>query len=76
MSPSLPLLLPLLVGLVLVAVVVWVLQDARSREREHRPVSVTVAGVMIEQPQVWAALCVLLFAVVFPLYLAARRATG
>jgi hypothetical protein len=70
------LLLPLLIGLVVVAAVVWVFQDARSHERDHRPVAVTVAGVTIEQPQIWAALCLLLFAIVFPLYLAARRATG
>ena len=52
----------------------WVLWDARARVREGRPVVAVVLGVTIERPEVWAALCLVLFVLAVPLYLVARRA--
>ncbi|PYI64575.1 hypothetical protein CVV68_21500 [Arthrobacter livingstonensis] len=66
--------LPLMLGALLLGVAGWVLRDARSREKERRPVIVTVLGLTVESPRDWAALCLLLFALTFPLYLVARRA--
>ena len=69
MLPSLVVLMALLLSSS------WVLQDARSRARDGRPVVVTVLGAEIEEPTVWAAMCLVLFVVVFPMYLVARRAS-
>ena len=52
----------------------WVLQDARARTERGRPVAVVLIGLTIEDPQVWAALCLLLSVIFVPLYLVARRA--
>lgn len=71
-----PLLLPIVVGVLLLGVAGWVFQDARSHEREDRPVTVTVFGLTVESSSVWAALCLVLFAFAFPLYLVARRASS
>lgn len=68
--------LPLILGALLIGVAGWVLRDARSREKEHRPVTVTVLGLTVESSSDWAALCLLLFALAFPLYLVARRASN
>lgn len=65
--------LPLMLGALLIGVAGWVLRDARTREKEHRPVTVTVLGFTVESSTDWAALCLLLFALAFPLYLVARR---
>ena len=72
MDPSLlsALVLVLLVG----AVSLWVLQDARARAERRQPVVATVVGFTIDRPETWATLC--LFASVFflPLYVVARSA--
>ena len=64
----------LLVVVVLGASSLWVLQDARSRVRHHRPVVATFGGLTVERPEVWAALCLLLVVLFLPLYLVARSA--
>jgi hypothetical protein len=65
-------------GLALVLIVavasVWVLTDARSRAERGRPVTVTVLGLTVDRPEVWAALCLVVIVVFLPLYLAARNA--
>ena len=68
-------LLPLLPLLLIILSSVWILQDARRFEREHRPVVVIVFGRHIEDPPTWAALSLVLFIFVFPMYLVARRAS-
>lgn len=68
--------LPIMLGALLIGVAGWVLQDARSHEKKHRPVTVTVLGLTVESSSDWAALCLLLFALAFPLYLVARRANN
>jgi hypothetical protein len=64
--------------LLLAAVVVvsgWVLLDARARARDRHPVVAEVFGVAIERPEAWAALCLVIFVLGVPLYVAARRAS-
>ena len=60
----------LLVG----AASIWVLMDARSREARGRPVVMTVVGVTVDRPEVWAALCLVAVVIFMPAYLVARRA--
>ncbi len=61
---------------VVAAVSLWVLVDARSRLAHGRPVVAMLLGLTIEEPETWAVLC-LLFSVLFvPMYLVARRASG
>jgi hypothetical protein len=60
---------------VLVGFSLWVLHDARVRQANREPVVVTVLGVTISEPAIWAALCLVLFIVACPLYLAARRSS-
>lgn len=60
---------------VLVGFSLWVLHDARVRQGHREPVVVTVLGVTISEPAIWAALCLVLFIVACPLYLAARRSS-
>ncbi len=51
---------------------VWVLTDARSRAERGRPVTMTVLGLTVDRPEVWAALCLVVVLVFLPLYLTAR----
>ncbi len=74
-SSSVAQLVPLVLLLVIILSSVWVLQDARRFEREGRPVVVVVVGRTLEDPQMWAALSLVLFLIVFPMYLVARRAS-
>ena len=61
--------------LVLVSFSLWVLHDARVRQANREPVVVTVLGVTISEPAIWAALCLVLFIVACPMYLVARRSS-
>jgi hypothetical protein len=65
-------LAPVLVLALLLGCSLWVLRDAGSRAAERHPVTATVLGVTIDEPFVWAGLCLVLFILAFPLYLAAR----
>ena len=51
---------------VLVRFSLWVLHDARVRQANREPVVVTVLGVTISEPAIWAALCLVLFIVACP----------
>ncbi|HET7799242.1 MAG TPA: hypothetical protein VFL38_02400 [Humibacillus xanthopallidus] len=64
----------LVVVLIVVALSLWVLRDARTRRERDRPVVATMAGITIERPEMWAALCLLVFVFFVPLYLVARNA--
>ena len=69
-------IVPMVVVLaVLVGCSLWVLRDARTREAHREPVVVTILGVTISEPTIWAALCLVLFVLAFPLYLAARTSS-
>ncbi len=52
----------------------WVLQDARRRVQDHRPVVAILFGLSIEQPETWAALSLVVCFVFIPMYLVARGA--
>lgn len=74
-SSSVAQFVPLVLLLVIILSSVWVLQDARRYERAGRPVVVVVVGRTLEDPPLWAALSLVLFLIVFPMYLVARRAS-
>lgn len=60
--------------LVLLAVVFeWVLQDARKHEHRGRPVTMSIGPWIIDQPEVWATLCLFAFVFFVPAYLVARQ---
>jgi uncharacterized membrane protein len=62
------------VVLVVAAISLWVLADARSRTERGRPVVMAGFGLTVERPEVWAALCLVVVVVFLPLYLVARAA--
>ena len=55
------------------AVDAWVYADARARQGTRREVTVTIGSMRVDRPEVWAAWCLGLFVLFFPLYLVARR---
>lgn len=61
-----------LVVLVVGAISLWVLEDARSRVRRRQTVVATFGGPTVDRPEVWAALCLLVVVLSLPLYLVAR----
>ena len=67
-------LVPLLVALVVLALDVWVLSDARARADAGRDVVATLGPLTLASPAQWFIACVLLWVFFFPLYLVARRA--
>lgn len=67
------LLTPILLALVVIAAAGWVLLDARRWVRAGTPVEFRLGSFAIETPESWAALCLLVFFIFLPLYLAARR---
>lgn len=71
MNPSLTAALAPL--LVIVALDFWVYVDAREHHTHGREVVARVGSVHIDRPQKWVTGCVVLFIVMFPLYLVARR---
>lgn len=64
----------LLLLTVALVVDVWVLLDARRRSRSDDPVVATVGPVTLSTPEQWFVGCLLLWVLVVPLYLVARRA--
>ncbi|GAA2495016.1 hypothetical protein [Terrabacter carboxydivorans] len=67
-----PLVGALVVVLGVVALSLWVLDDARTRLAQRRPVVVTLGRLTVDRPEVWAALCLLVVVLFLPLYLVAR----
>lgn len=65
---------PLALLLVALAVDVWVVLDARTREASGDPVVAEVGPVTLSTPQQWLLACLLVWVVAVPLYLVARRA--
>jgi len=66
------------IALIVVAVVAgcsyWVFRDARARVERRRPVVAVVFGLTIDNPQMWAVLCVFVSVIFVPMYLVARAA--
>jgi len=65
---------PLVLLLVVLAVDVWILRDARAREVQGRDVVASVGPVTLATPSQWLLGCLLLWVFVVPLYLVARKA--
>jgi hypothetical protein len=66
--------LVVLVPIVLViAADIWVYVDARSRQGTGREPGVRIGSLQVESPEAWALGCLVLFVIVFPMYLIARR---
>lgn len=65
-------LAPLVLLGLLVASVLWVLNDARVRADHRRAVIMRIGDLQIDRPEVWAAGCLVLWILFFPLYLKAR----
>lgn len=62
------------VPLVLVVVAdAWVYADARSRRGTGREPGVRIGSLQVNTPEAWAIGCLVLFVIVFPMYLIARR---
>lgn len=66
--------LVVLVPLVLViGADLWVYSDARSRQGTGREPGVRIGSLQLNTPEAWAIGCLVLFVIVFPIYLVARR---
>jgi len=68
-------LVPLGVLLVVVAVDLWIYQDAKAHRDRGRPVMVTIGSITIDAPETWLAGCLMLSVVFLPLYFVARDAS-
>ena len=66
-------LVPLVLLAVLLLTVGWVYQDATSHAEAGEPVLFWSGSLRVETPAAWAAFCLLLWVVFFPLYLRARQ---
>ncbi len=66
-------LLPLLVLSVVAGTATWVYSDAQRRDADGYPVVVTFGPFTLGSPGVWAAACVIVWILILPLYLVARR---
>lgn len=51
----------------------WVYSDARSRVGTGREPGVRIGSLQVSSPEAWAIGCLVLFVIVFPMYLIARR---
>lgn len=65
---------PFALLLIVAAVDAWVYLDARQRSDTGRAVVATVGPVTLSTPEHWLLGCVVLWILVVPLYLVARRA--
>ena len=72
---SAPTLVPLGVLLAILAIDLWIYNDARAHRADGRPVVAMLGSLTIDTPEAWLAGCLLLSIVFIPLYLAARDDT-
>lgn len=72
-APPLSALGPILVLLAVLAMDVWVYEDAKARDERGIPVVFSVGAFDIDTPAAWLLGCLLLWIVFFPLYLTRRR---
>jgi hypothetical protein len=62
-------LLPLVVLLAILAIDLWVYDDAKKRRDSRRPVVAAIGPLRIDTPGAWLAGCLVLSIVFIPLYL-------
>lgn len=63
---------PVLVLLVVVGSDLWVLLDAKRCSEEGTPVTLRIAGLVIDTPMAWFLGCLILWIFFFPIYLVSR----
>lgn len=68
-------LVPLVLLGLLLLTVAWVYQDATAHAEAGQPVLLWSASLRVKTPAAWAAFCLVLWVVFFPLYLRARQRT-
>ena len=66
-------LVPVIVVLVILGTAIWVYTDAMTRAEHGDPVVFSIGSIQVDSPQVWAAVCLILWIFAFPLYLASRN---
>lgn len=66
-------LVPLVIFALLLLTVAWVYQDATTHSEAGEPVLLWSGALRIETPAAWAASCLILWVVFFPLYVRARQ---
>jgi hypothetical protein len=71
MSPNL--IVPLILLGLLLLTVAWVYQDAATHAEAGEPVVFWAGTLRVETPSAWAAFCLVLWVLFFPLYLRARQ---
>jgi hypothetical protein len=69
-------LLPVVLVLVIIGTDLWVYTDARARNEHGDPVVFSVGSIRLDSPEVWAVVCLVLWVLCFPLYLASRNPRG
>jgi hypothetical protein len=69
-------LVPLVIGLAILATDVWVYTDARARAEQGSPVELASGSVRIDTPAAWFVGCLLLWVLFFPLYVTSRNRAG
>jgi hypothetical protein len=70
---SLVALVPIVVLLIIIGTDFWVYTDARTRAEQEDPVVLSVGSIRLDSPKVWAFVCLVLWVLCFPLYLASRN---
>jgi hypothetical protein len=66
-------LLPVIAVVLVAATAAWVYTDAKAHALDDRPVTFTLGDVQVSAPEAWAVGCLVLWVLVFPVYLVARR---
>lgn len=66
-------LIPILAAAAVVVSDVWVMWDASRRTADDASVRARIGPVVLTQPTQWFLACIVLWLIVFPLYLVARR---
>ena len=62
----------LVILLLVVALAVWIYDDARVRAEQGRPVIFQSGAFVLDTPGAWAIACLLLVVLFLPLYLVSR----
>ena len=65
-------LVPVLVLLVILAIDLWVYDDAKQRADQGAPVVVRIGAFVLETPKTWFVGCLILWIIFFPLYMVSR----
>ncbi len=69
-------LLPIVVVVVIIGTVFWVYADARSHAEVGEPVVFSAGSIRLDSPELWAIVCLVLWVICFPIYLATRKHQG